>query len=409
VVYLHLGAMKTGSTYLQQLMYANRDALRDVGVELPGATWGAQVRGVQDVLRLNLSDRYHRSLVRGAWADLSRSTLRSPHPVQVISMEFLGFASSRGVARVLESLEEAEVHAIVTVRDMTTALPALWQTLVHNGMPIGWEEFMRAAAEWQPGRRAIPGRRQARDRFRRSQDVPAVLARWAPRLPPGHLHVVTVPPTGAPPELLWQRFALVLGVDPAVATLKPPEVNASIGLASTELIRHVNQRLKRVPQSEYDRTMKHLALSVLSARADREGRAVLTPAGYDAALRWNRAVREALAQHNTHVVGDLTDLPDAEDPDVSRSLPDTVSAPTDRQILRAARSAVRGLDALVARQTRRLRRRGIEVHPPMPTPVRRLRATWRSAPDPVDAAATTVARKAETSMTLVRQLRETAG
>jgi len=408
VVYLHLGAMKTGSTYLQQLMYANRDALSDAGIQLPGATWGAQVRGVQDVLRLNLSDRYHRSLVRGAWADLARDALGSTGRVQVISMEFLSFASPRGVARVLRSLDEAEVHAVLTVRDMTTALPALWQTLVHNGMPVGWPEFIQAAVEWQPGKQAIPGRRHPRDRFRRSQDVPSVLGRWAQQLPPGHLHVVTVPPKGAPPELLWQRFAQVLGVDPAAATVQPPEVNASIGLASTELIRRVNQRLTRVPQSEYDRTMKHLALSVLSARADREGRAVLTPTGYDAALRWNAIVREAIADHDAHVVGDLADLPDIADPTVRRRLPATVKGPRNRQILAAARMATRGLDRLIARQTRRLRRRGIDVTRPTRTPLRQLRADWRATPEPVDAAAGTVAAKAQASMALVRRLRETA-
>ncbi len=57
VVWLHIGAMKTGTTYLQQLMYANRAALGEAGLFLPGERWGSQVRAVQEVMHLDRTDR----------------------------------------------------------------------------------------------------------------------------------------------------------------------------------------------------------------------------------------------------------------------------------------------------------------------------------------------------------------
>jgi hypothetical protein len=36
-VYLHVGPVKTGSTYLQSIMWNSRDALREQGVLLPAA------------------------------------------------------------------------------------------------------------------------------------------------------------------------------------------------------------------------------------------------------------------------------------------------------------------------------------------------------------------------------------
>ena len=39
VLWLHVGPMKTGTTYLQQLLFADRDALGRAGLHLPGEEW----------------------------------------------------------------------------------------------------------------------------------------------------------------------------------------------------------------------------------------------------------------------------------------------------------------------------------------------------------------------------------
>ena len=56
VVVLHVGAMKTGTTFLQGKAYANREALEAAGVSLPGKRWSWQVWAVQELLGMGRSD-----------------------------------------------------------------------------------------------------------------------------------------------------------------------------------------------------------------------------------------------------------------------------------------------------------------------------------------------------------------
>ena len=44
---LHIGAFKTGTSFVQAAMDANREALRDAGVLWPGRTFGDQVAVAQ--------------------------------------------------------------------------------------------------------------------------------------------------------------------------------------------------------------------------------------------------------------------------------------------------------------------------------------------------------------------------
>src|SRR4051794_21641979 len=134
--------MKTGTTYLQQLMYANRGSLREAGILLPGKSWGRQVRGVQDVMRMGRRDPFVRPQSRGAWQDLLDEVFAAPELTSVISVEFLSLAGRHGVRRVMESLAGADVRVVLTVRDMVPTLPSHWQTLVHNGAKFSWPRYL---------------------------------------------------------------------------------------------------------------------------------------------------------------------------------------------------------------------------------------------------------------------------
>ena len=79
--------------------------------------------------------------------------------------------------------------------------------------------------------------------FWRVHDTPEVLRRWTQGIPPDRVHVVTTPRPGAPADLLWQRFASVLGVDPEPFDLSAARSNTSLGLAETEMLRRLNVAL----------------------------------------------------------------------------------------------------------------------------------------------------------------------
>ncbi len=410
-VFLHIGAMKTGTTYLQGLMFANKGALEGDGLLLAGSSWGRQVRGVQDVLRLNRRDRHIRGESQGVWQELVDDIGRPDHRVSVVSMEFLSSAGRRDVRRVVDSLAGEDVHVVLTVRDMAGVLPAIWQTLVHNDATFSWDDFLEAALSWQPGAGplaglAVPSLGGPRGQLRGTVDVPRILRRWAPAVPPGRLHVVTVPRASGDPTLLWRRFAQVVGVDPAVATDAPDDENASIGYASTELVRRVNVALPRISRSEYNWTVKErLALEILAERADAEDRATLSVAAYDRALQWNAAVRDAVVEVGAQVVGDLDDLPVEPDPQRRASLP-TQPHPAPRdQVLAAADAAVRGLQELRDKRVRRLTRLGSPPGPGEHPAPEGASERWASATDPVDSAVTEIAARSHELALMLREIR----
>lgn len=410
-VYLHVGAMKTGTTFLQGLMFANRDELLDHGVLLPGKDFEDQARAVREVLRLTHDDEHLRVQAAGSWQDLTGELDRSSHRASVISMEFLSFAGRRKVRRVVRSLGDRDVHVVMTVRDTSRLLPALWQTMVHSGSLLSWQELLDTVTGWQPDDVGLtdlaptPGR-AARSELRRTAGVSRMVRRWAAAVPRGHLHVVTVPLRDDDPTLLWRRFAGVVGIDPAVASAPPPDANASIGYASTELVRRVNLVLPPLSRSEYLRTMKaQLALTILAGRRGVEGRAQLTAPAYDAALRANATVHAAVRAVGADLVGDPEDLPVEPDRALRASLPDTSLPPPETEVLDAAALAVVGLQDLRDRRVRRLRRRGGSPEPiAHPEPEGAL-ARWREAADPVEAAAREVAARCHELGLLLREWR----
>ncbi len=407
IVYLHIGAMKTGTTYLQQLIYANRDQLSAAGLVVPGDTWGRQVRGVQDVMKLGRGDRHIRRMSQGAWQELLDQALASRENVSVISVEFLSFAGRRKARQVLRTLAGADVRVVLTVRDMASSLPSQWQTLVHNNGRSSWPEFLEAMPE--PTERPLPFLARFRplaDEFHRTQNIARMLAVWAPLVPPGSLHVVTVPRRRGRPDELWHRFASVVGVDPDVVTQPPVGTNPSLGHASSELVRRLNLRLGRMSQSEYNWTVKEpVAIEVLARRAAEEGKAQLTRDAYDRALRWNVLTRRAIERAGAAVTGDLEDLPTVPDPDLRATLPDVPDEPRTALMLDAAEEAAAAFARHARRRTRKLGRAGITVQPAERPAIHSLRAEWEAADDPVEAAALDLASRAQEDAVLLRQIR----
>ncbi|HEU4512069.1 MAG TPA: hypothetical protein VFR87_03090 [Nocardioidaceae bacterium] len=400
VVLLHIGAMKTGTTYLQQVMIRNKDVLASHGLLFPGESWSDQVRAAHDLVGHH-RERGVRQRAAGAWDAVTAEMLAWDGAASVLSVEFLSFAGPRVAQRAVESLAGAEVHVVLTVRDTAEVLPGLWQTHCANGGTASWPGFARSARFGAGiGPLSQPLGQGAR-LFRRALDVPRMLDVWAPVVPAQRLHVVTVPRPGAPRELLWERFASVLGVDPAVATRPAAGHNPSLGYASADLMRRLNSELGRLPRHRYNPTLKHyLAERVLAERRTVEARAELDAASAEFTARWNRRVRTALEASTAHLVGDLEDLPVTE--------PETpagpIVEPTQADLLDAAEAAAEGLDRLVRRRARRLERRGEDVSDVAVPADGGRRSRWETSGGPVTAAVDDLAELTRAAVTLHERL-----
>lgn len=308
---MHIGTPKSGTTFLQELLWESRPALAEAGVLYPGEHPGAHFHAVLDARQRSFHG-YVDPGVAGAW-DRIVAAARDHQGTTVVSHELFGDLSSEEAARALADLDFAEVHVVVTVRDLARQLPAVWQEDVKNRHALPFPDFLEMVRpgsgrpdEQRPAADATEGHAEA---FWLRHDVPAVLRRWAAGLPAEQVHVVTVPPQGADPGLLWERFAAVVGVDPAVATQPDGRRNQSLGRAESELLRRLNERLDYgVEWPLYaSRITHHLAVGAL---AGRPGSARLTlPAGERA---WVSAAADAvvaeLAALECTVTGDLEDL-----------------------------------------------------------------------------------------------------
>lgn len=296
-VVLHVGLMKSGTTFVQDLLSANRAGLADQGVVVPGK----QGKAVRDVLRPHGGGR------DGAWARLVEEIAAGP-PRAVVSMEFLGPARETVIQRVVSSLRPARVEVVCTVRDLNRNLPAMWQETVQNGRSWTWPDYLagvRAARPDAPAGDPGPGDPEAGQTFWRQQDAVRICRSWASYA--DRTTVVTVPPPGAASRELLERFAQAAGLDPSGLVPGTP-ANESIGAASTQALRALNEILQnRGSESRAGRVRKRvLAKQVLAGRRGEEARIGLDVADW---VRVSATVLQTgLQQLPVELIGAWTDL-----------------------------------------------------------------------------------------------------
>jgi len=321
-VVLHVGAMKSGTSYLQRLMMTNRQLLLDRGVLLPGRVWRDQVGGVVEILERKRVATPPRP---GAWQALV-DEMAAWDGVGLVSMEFLGPIGLRRIERVVSTLPEGAIDVVVTARDLNRSIPAMWQESLKNGQSFTFDEYVTAIRQ-NDG----PG-----NGFWREQTIGAICRRWSEVLGHEHVTLVTVPPPGAPRDTLWRRFAEAVGMDDE-GVEHPSVANESLGAASVEVLRRLNIRLQDLDFPQYAPVVKHrLAKGVLAGRRD------LEPALGFEVPSWLPELSDAmigrLRELGVRVVGDLEDLRPVPVPGVHPD-PGTDDARLD--------AAVAGLEAVV--------------------------------------------------------------
>jgi hypothetical protein len=306
-VFLHVGLHKTGTTYLQNVLRANRNELRAQGVEYladPDSSQRSATRDLRGTAGRGFADDPR---VPGAWDRLVTGIADRDAPTALISDEGLGGARSRQIHRAVSSFGDREVHVVVTVRDIARVLVSQWQEQVKNDHTWTWADYVAAVRD-STGADAAAARA-----FWSRQDVCAILASWGQHVVADRIHVVTVPPSGTPPYELLRRFSTVVGFDPTLLPNVPRWTNESVGAAGTEVIRRMNLRLGgRLNEPAYSRAVKGKLARVLAARDD-VGRLVLPDEHLDWAREHSETVIAELRGRGYPVAGDLDDLRAADE------------------------------------------------------------------------------------------------
>ena len=329
-IVLHIGAMKTGTSYLQSLLVANAAAHADHGFLYVGRSFRTQMSAATQVLKWpNRPDRHV------GWRALVDEARRFEGGTAVVSMEFLSFAREHQVDAYLAPLAGFEIDVVLTVRDQFTAIPAQWGSYARRLGDDSWRTYLR---------RIDPARRRKGDRgtraartYTRAQSLDLMVQRWGGHPSVRRLDVVTAPAAGSARDELWQRFARAVAMPADLATSAGSGyANPSQGYASSEVLRRLNRHLQDQPVKACTAALRPMILDALVPFREREGKPQLDRGGAALAREVNRRVRAAVLDGGHTVHGSLEALPVPDDlPRAPRK-----AAKPDPDLVRQAASAL---------------------------------------------------------------------
>ena len=335
-LYLHVGAPKSGTTYLQQVLEANRAVLAAAGVLVVGEQRIDRIHAamvVREDPRLeSLPER-----ATTAWQRLVAQVRGWRGDVAVLSYELFAGASAEQVAAALADLDGLEVHVVITARDLGRSVPSAWQERLKFALTTPLER-------WRPR----PESAGARAEWGwRTMDPAGVAARWGATLPAERVHVVTVPREAGDDHELWRRFAAACGI--AVPGIDPvvERANESLGLVAAELLRRVNEKVREPITGNREQalwlrdTLAHRILVGL----DREPIGLTDEQFAEAEERAREAVA-TLSAAGYDIRGDLADI------EATRPEARTPGEATDAELLDAAVETIVRLLLLVRERSR---------------------------------------------------------
>ena len=348
-VLLHVGTPKTGTSYLQDVLFRNKRTLAAAGILYPADRFDAHFLAALDLMRLPWGGLETEAV--GAWERLAEQ-VREHHGTAIVSHEILATASRSQAGRALESLGHGtgtEVHLVLSVRDLVRQIPAEWQENVKHRSPISYGTFLDQIQD---------PRRESRIAtwFWGVQELPDILNRWGHDLPPERIHLVTVPPAGGPQHLLWKRFSVAFGLDGLALDLEAERSNPSLGAPETTLVRRINRAANHdLNPADYRPLVRELLAHQTLSRRTRSPRLALPPDVHPWVAEVTASWVAEIERRGYDVVGDLHDLAGAP-PVAEYADPDH---PSEKQVAAAGVDAIKALlleSARLRRSEEQLRR-----------------------------------------------------
>ena len=329
-VIIHVGAPKTGTTFLQGVLWRNRQALRSSGLHIVGQSRGDHYRAGHDIRGVPYDSQDPRPDWAGSWDLLAGLAVGSEARTTVISDEHLASLTPDQVQRAVDSLKGREVHVVYTTRNLAHLLPSEHQEYVKHRSPLTYEEWATRVFEH---RDRGPGKW-----FWSVHSPVDVVERWSTAVESGNIHVLTLPLPGAPKDELWHRFCAVVDVDPSVATDFDVMGNDSLGLAETEVLRRVNIALPDgFPRWHHTGLTRDILASRILGPRSKSARPPVPEPIRAAVLNQTEVNIEGLGSGICDLVGDLDEL------SVTDDLASGADAPTEAELLDAAVDGITGL------------------------------------------------------------------
>jgi hypothetical protein len=278
-VFLHVGAPKTGTTYLQDRLFLNRSSLSRHGIKYPTGLREDHFLAALDLTGIKWPGFADKA--RGEWDGLVRRAKLSSGTV-VISHEVLAVTKPSRIRKAASDLgalgDSTELHVVFTARDIARQLTADWQEGLKMYGTKSFARYLREVKEADP--------RTSKLWFWRAQHIPRVLSNWGAIVPPERIHLLVLPRSGGD---VWEMFSRVIGGDPSWAPRDSDRRNSSIGAAEATLLRRLNRKLKSAGLDRATHRRLILDAVVYDTISQRESDPIMFPPdSYD----WARGVAQ---------------------------------------------------------------------------------------------------------------------
>lgn len=302
VVHLHIGSTKTGTTFIQRVLWSNQAALERDGVRLPAK--GQYVLG--KAARALHRWRPGSDAIPDEWTELASAINDSATDSVIISQEFLSWLDADQVKGAVATLDRAQVKVVMTTRDLARLIPAQWQSAMRQRNTWTLTEYAHSVQHGDDR----DGRRTPHRHFWHRMDYGDILRSWADVIGLENVTVVTVPPSGAAPDELWRRFCTATDLDPERYPTSGV-TNASLGAASCEVMRRLNAlpAVTEMPRKLYGQEINGTLTRRVLAQRGKPEPAITLPAGQ---REWVMSKAEEIISDveavGARVVGSLDDL-----------------------------------------------------------------------------------------------------
>jgi hypothetical protein len=329
-IFLHIGCGKSGTTSLQRALYASVPQLLDQGVGMPLSSRAEALRLLfRPLVGLTPGEPVPPRTQRRMSA-LTELLQDAKGDRLLISLEDLCELPEAGIAMLVDTLSEYDVHVIITARDWSKQIPSDWQELVKQRLPLSYSDFVWAVRNESPNA----------SMFRLRQHVPDIARRWATRVPPENIHIVAVAPPVPDPRRLFHLIGGVVGFDATTLEAPPRLRNVSLGYEQAETLRRITLALgDRLPNGRKDFRPAARAIFDGPLRAETGTKLRLPREHQEWCRQQGLAMLEELRRGGYDIVGNPDDLVSV----VDESAPDLPEI-TDAVV---AETAVKALAAVV--------------------------------------------------------------
>lgn len=339
-LFIHVGFHKSGTTALQESLWAQRGELKEQGILYPDIGRKAHHRLAWALTQKpwGWKNRGGEKTPAGVWDKMARFVSRSGSEKVVLSSEFFSELSIDNIQKIRGSIQGREVQVVFTLRPLAKLLGSSYQQYLKYGTKADYSEWLHSVLD-------EPGKSKINPTFWKRHAHGEVVARWVQVFGKDNVTVIVV--DEKQPQLLFDSVNELLGLEKDFLKSQPTGSNRSLSMEEITLLLELNRKF---PQERmWDEYLTFIRNGYVRQLTDyvpvAEGKAkLLTPVwAVEAANTFAASSKGQIRDLGVRVIGDLETLDKAEVATGEPEYPATIDIAT-------VASAMLGMDRTVIRR-----------------------------------------------------------